>query len=119
MGTMRTQGLLLVFALLLVSVLGSGCMNLVPGDVTYQPGSLAFTIRSEGTLPDGVLEVAVFRLQDFKQAELYRNADSFPLKAGANEVTVPLTLQKGNYRCFIYISTGKTRYPVVIRDFEV
>jgi hypothetical protein len=119
MDSMRTQGLFLIFALIFVSVLGSGCMDQVPGDVTYKSGSLTFTIRSEEAIPDGVLEVAVFRLQDFKQVELFRNADNFPLKAGDNVVTIPLPLGKGNYRSFIYISSGTTRYPVVIKDFEI
>ena len=119
MDSMRTQVLFLIFALLLVSVLGSGCMNLVPGDITYKSGAVTFTIRSEDAIPDGVLEVAVFRLQDFNQVELSRNADNFPLKAGDNDVTIPIALQKGSYRSFIYISSGTTRYPVVIRDFEI
>jgi hypothetical protein len=119
MDSMRTQVFFLIFALLLCSVLGSGCMNLVPGDVTYKSGSLTFTITSDADIPDGVLEVAVFRLQDFKQIELYRNADNFPLHAGDNKVTLPLALQSGKYRSFIYISSGTTRYPVVIRDFEI
>jgi hypothetical protein len=111
--------LFLIFAILFVLVLGSGCINQVPGDVAYKSGSITFTIRSEEAIPDGVLEVAVFRLQDFRQVELFRNADNFPLKANDNDVTLPLALQKGNYRCFIYISSGTTRYPVVIRDFEI
>jgi len=116
---MRTQVCFLIFILLLFSVLGSGCINLVPGDVTYNSGSLIFKIRSEETIPDGVLEVAIFRLQDFKQVELSRNAVNFPLKTGENDVTIPIALQQGNYRCFIYISSGTKRYPVVIRDFEI
>jgi len=119
MDSMRTQVLFLIFALLVLSVLGSGCMNLVPGDVTYKSGSITFMVRSEEAIPDGVLEVAVFRLQDFKQEELSRNADNFPFKAGDNVVTIPLALEKGNYRCFIYISSKTIRYPVVIRDFEI
>ena len=119
MDSMRTQVCLLILTLLLCSVLGSGCVNQVPGNVTYQSGSLTFTIRSETAIPDGVLEVAVFRLQDFKQVELMRNADNFPLKAGDNTVTLPMALEPGNYRCFIYVSSGTTRYPVVIRDFEI
>jgi hypothetical protein len=119
MDTMRTQVFFPIFALLLCSVLASGCMNLVPGDVAYKSGSLTFTIRSEEAIPDGVLEVAIFRLQDFNQVELSRNADNYPLKAGDNEVTIPIALPGGNYRCFIYISSGNTRFPVVIRDFEI
>ena len=119
MDSMRTQGFFLIFALLLCSVLGSGCMNMVPGEVAYKSGLLTFTIRSEEAIPDGVLEVAIFRLEDFKQVELSRNADNFPLKAGDNEVTIPIELQRGNYRCFIYTSSGNTRYPVVIRDFAI
>ncbi|MEI6294407.1 MAG: hypothetical protein WCP36_12030 [Methanomicrobiales archaeon] len=119
MDSMRTQVFFLIFALLLCSVLGSGCMNLVPGDLVYKSGALTFTIRSEEAIPDGVLEVAIFRLQDFNQVKLSRNADNFPLKAGDNLVTIPIALQSGNYRCFIYISSGNTRYPVVIRDFEI
>jgi hypothetical protein len=116
---MRTQVTFLIFALIFVSVMGSGCMNLVPGDVSYKSGSLTFKIRSEEPVPDGVLEVAVFRLQDYNQVELSRDAENFPLKAGDNDVTIPLALGKGNYRCFIYVSSGSNRYPVVIRDFEI
>jgi hypothetical protein len=119
MDSMRTQVIFLIFALIFVSVLGSGCMNMVPGDVSYKSGSLTFKIRSEDPIPDGVLEVAVFRLQDYNQVELSRDAENFPLKAGDNDVTIPLALGKGNYRCFIYVSSGSTRYPVVIRDFEI
>ncbi|MCX6699110.1 MAG: hypothetical protein NTV68_04150 [Methanomicrobiales archaeon] len=119
MDTMRSQVFFLIFALLFVSVLAAGCINQVPGDVTYQSGSLTFTIKSEEPIPDGVLEVAVFRLKDFNQVELFRNADNFPLKAGDNVFTLPIVLQKGNYRCFIYIRSGTNRYPVVIRNFEI
>jgi hypothetical protein len=119
MDSMRIQVVLLILTFMLFSVLGSGCVNQVPGNVIYQSGSLTFTIRSENAVPDGVLEVAVFRLQDSRQVELLRNADNFPLKAGDNNVTLPMALGPGNYRCFIYISSGATRYPVVIRDFEV
>jgi hypothetical protein len=118
MDSMRTQVFLLMFTILLFLILGSGCVNQVPGNIMYQSGSLTFTIRSEDAIPDGVLEVAVFRLQDFRQVEISRNADNFPIKAGDNNVTLPMVLKPGNYRCFIYISSGATRYPVVIRDFE-
>jgi hypothetical protein len=116
---MRTQVFFLIFALLLCSVLGSGCMNMVPGEVAYKSGLLTFTIRSEEAIPDGVLEVAIFRLEDFKQVEISRNADVYPLMAGDNEVAIPIELQRGNYRCFIYTSSGNMRYPVVIRDFAI
>lgn len=119
MDNMRNFRLVLISVTMLLVILVTGCTNLVPGVVHYQPGSLEFTIRSEKAVPDGVLEVAIFRLQDFQQAELSRNAEIFPLTAGDNIVTIPVTLQKGKYRCFIYYSSGTIRYPVVIKDFEV
>lgn len=119
MHSMRTPVYFLIIAFLVMSVLGSGCMDQVPGDVTYQSGMLTFTVRCEEAIPDGVLEVAVFRLQDLHQVEIFRNADYFPLKAGENEISLPLSLKNGNYRCFIYIRSATTRYPVVIRDFEI
>jgi hypothetical protein len=119
MDTMRTQVFFLTSVLILFATLFVGCVNQVPGDVTYQSGNITFIIRSGEAIPDGVLEVAVFRLQDFHQVELSRNADNFPLKAGDNEVKIPISLEKGTYRCFIYTSSGTTRYPVVIRDFEI
>ena len=51
MDSMRTQVLFLIFALLVLSLLGSGCMNLVPGDVTYKSGSITFIVRSEEAVP--------------------------------------------------------------------
>ncbi len=119
MDHMRTQVFFLFIVLMFVLVLGSGCIDQVPGDVTYRGGTLTFTIRSEEVIPDGVLEVAVFRLQDYRQVELYRNAEYFPIKTGNNEITIPIELQNGNYRCFIYTRSGTTRFPVVIKDFEI
>jgi len=116
---MRIQVFFLMLTVLLSAVLGSGCINQVPGKVMYQSGSLLFTIRSEDEIPDGVLEVAVFRLENFRQVELSRKADNFPVKAGDNTVILPMELTPGNYRSFIYVSSRSTRFPVVIRDFEI
>ena len=78
MDSMRIQVVLLILTLMLFSVLGSGCVNQVPGNVMYQSGSLTFTIRSENAVPDGVLEVAVFRLQDFETGRTPEKRRQFP-----------------------------------------
>jgi hypothetical protein len=116
---MRIKGLLLLVLLLATGLTISGCTAVYPGDVSYQASTLRFTIQSDQVLPGAVLEVAVFRIGDGKQVEIFRNVDQYPLGAGNNPVTIPLKLVPGNYRCFIYVSSGTTRYPAVIRDFAV
>ena len=46
-------------------------------------------------------------------------SDHVPMHAGDTEVTIPASLGPGHYQCFIYTSSGSTRFPAVIRDFEV
>jgi hypothetical protein len=116
---MRTTGILLITLLLISGIISTGCTNVHPREVTYEDSMLRFNIQSDKAVPDAVREVAVFRLQGLEQVEIYRNADNFPLSPGDNPVTIPLNIGPGLYRCFIYTGSGTTRFPAVIRDFEV
>ena len=118
---MRGYTGILVLGILFIAILSPACttVNLVPGDVGYIKGNVSFLIESPTEIPDAVLEVAVFRIMDFGQAEVWRNVDAIPLHTGYNAVRLPAPLGKGNYRAFIYVTREHMRYPVVIRDFTV
>ena len=116
---MRITGVLVIGLILLATAEVSGCVSVYPGDVSYTGSGLQFTVQSSDAVPDAVLEVAVFREEGVSQAELYRNADYVPLKAGETVVTFPVLMRPGKYRCFIYTSSGSRRFPAVIRDFEI
>ena len=116
---MRLKGLLAIGMILLAAAGISGCVSVYPGDVSYAGSALHFSVQSNEPVPDAVIEVAVFREEGLSQVELFRNADHFSLNAGETDVMLPVPLKPGNYRCFIYTSSGTRRFPAVIRDFEV
>jgi hypothetical protein len=116
---MRNQACLLACLILLTAVLLAGCTEVLPGDVVYGGGNISFVTRSSDAIPDGVVEVAVFRIGDLNQAEVSRTVRNYQFTQGDNRYSDAVSLNPGTYRCFIYIRSAAKRYPVVIRDFSV
>jgi hypothetical protein len=119
---MRSAGiasLVLVFTVLLGAFVATGCVNVSPGDVAYTGQGLRFMVHSEEAVPNASVEAAVFRDNGLSREEIYRYSDHVPLHAGDTVVAFPVSLKPGHYQCFIYTSSGTTRFPAVIRDFEV
>lgn len=118
-GVTRLIIAVIVVIVFLGVVLATGCVSVNPGDVAYNGSGIRFMVHSDEVVPHASVEAAVFRNDGFSREEVYRYADHMPLHAGDTVVAFPVSLKQGHYQCFIYTRTGTTRFPAVIRDFEV
>ncbi|MGA2935255.1 MAG: hypothetical protein ABSD81_08895 [Methanomicrobiales archaeon] len=110
--------LLLVSFLALLS-LSPGCLSVSIVHVTYDGSSLHVQVTNTGVTGDAALQVNVFRFQDFRQVEVTRMTLPVRLESGTGTYTLPLTLDAGTYRLYLYVTSGNDRRASVIQDITV
>jgi hypothetical protein len=113
------SALLLVSLLALLS-LSSGCLSSASiGRVAYDGGMLQVQVTNSGGPGDAALQVNVFRFQDFRQVEVARRILPVTLGEGTGTYTIPLSLDDGTFRLYLYVITGSDRRAGVIQDITV
>ena len=110
--------LLLVSFLALLS-LSPGCLSVSIGSVAYDGSSLRVQVTNNGGPGDGALQVNVFQFQDFRQVEVTRISLPVHMETGTGTYSIPLSLNRGNFRLYLYITTGNDRRAGVIQDITV
>lgn len=109
---------LLVSFLALLS-LSPGCLSVSIGRVAYDGSSLQVQVTNTGGAADAALQVNVFQFQDFRQVGVSRNILPVRLERGTGTYTIPLPLNEGTFRLYIYVTTGIDRRASVIHDITV
>jgi len=110
--------LLLPVFLALLS-LASGCLSVSFGPVSYDGSTLQLQVTNTGAPVDAALQVSVYRFQDFRQVEVTRQILPVKLGQGLTTLSVPLALDEGSYRLYLYIIIDNARRASVIRDITV
>jgi hypothetical protein len=110
--------LLLVSFLALLS-LSTGCLSVSIGRVAYDGSSLQVQVTNAGEAADAALQVHVFRFQDFRQVEVTRETLPVRLEMGTGTYAIPLALDDGTFRLYLYVTTGNDRRASVIQDITV
>ena len=110
--------LLLVSFLALLS-LSAGCLSVSIGRVAYDGSTLQVQVTNAGGAADAALQVNVFRFQDFRQVEVTRETLSVRLERGMGTYSIPLALDDGTFRLYLYVTTGNDRRASVIQDITV
>jgi hypothetical protein len=121
MSTGRSVLLLGTFlALLSLSLsLSSGCLSASIGKATYDGSTLLVPVTNTGGSADAALQVNVFRFQDFRQVEVSRTIVPVTLRQGTGTYAIPLQLDDGTFRLYLYVITGSDRRAGVIQDITV
>jgi hypothetical protein len=109
---------LLVSFLALLS-LTPGCLSVSIGRVAYDGSSLQVQVTNNGGAADAALQVNVFQFQNFRQVEVSRSILPVRLERGTGTYTIPLPLNEGTFRLYIYVTTGIDRRASVIQDITV
>jgi hypothetical protein len=110
----------IVVASLLCVVVGlAGCLDEPIGQVTYDGQQLVIEAQNDGVSSQAVLEVKVYRAESLGQTEVFSKVEYVQFNAGANEFRVPVDLDSGTYKAYIYLSTENGRRGSVIRDLRV
>jgi len=108
-----------LLAFLAVLALSPGCLSTSIGPVAYDGKNLLVQVTNIGGPEDAALQVNVFRFQDFRQVEVGRWMLPVRLAQGTSTYTIPLALNKGNFRLYLYVTTGNDRRAGVIREITV
>lgn len=103
----------------IAAVLCCGCLTYSFGDVAYDDGSLDIEIINDGEPKDVSVQVTVFDLADFRQVEIGRYINYVSLETGDNSYSLPVELENGNYKLYLYILDDGRRSSAVIKDIEV
>jgi hypothetical protein len=109
-----TAGIILVLALLC-----AGCLSMNVGDISYRNHSVMVQITNTGDPADVSVQVTAYRIQDLHQ-QVYSIVESpATLRSGETDVMVPVGLEPGTYKPYIYIFRDGDRKTAVIRDITV
>jgi len=108
-----------VTSLLVILTLFAGCSSVAIGDVSYGNGTLAVPVTSTSGPSDAFIQVTVYTITDFHQEELITIQQPVSLATGINTLTVPLPLEPGRYKLYIYILKPDERQTATIRDIVV
>jgi hypothetical protein len=109
-----------LFGLFLILLLAAaGCTTLSVGNVSYGAGNLTVTIANSGEPVETGIQVRVYTLDEFEQHELLTTGTTVTLTGTGNEVTIPLRLDPGRYKIYVYLTTDGKRTAAVIRDITV
>ena len=110
---------LLACALVLILAAGTGCTSVTIGEVSYNNGTLTVPVTSPAGPVESFVQVTVYEIKDFHQQEMRTVQQPVTLAAGENPVQVPLSLDPGTYKLYVYILTPGERQTATIRDIVV
>ncbi|HVP95922.1 hypothetical protein [Methanoregula sp.] len=116
---MSGRGYLFLGLFLLLFLAAAGCTTYSVGDVSYQNGTLDVAVAGPGTPADVTVQVTVYSLTAYSQQELLTTWATATLTGSKNMVAVPLQLDPGNYKMYVYITENGRREAAVIRDITV
>jgi hypothetical protein len=105
--------------LFFVILLCAGCISVNTGDISYRNRSVMVQITNTGEPAQVTVQVTAYRIQDLHQ-QLYITADApATILNGETDVAVPIDLEPGPYKLFIYVISDGDRKTAVIRDITV
>jgi hypothetical protein len=113
------RSVLLLVSFLAILSLSTGCLSVSIGRVGYDGSALQVQVTNTGGATDAALQVNVFRFQDFRQVEVTRKTLSVRLERGTGTYAIPLALDGGTFRLYLYVTTGNDRRASVIQDITV
>jgi hypothetical protein len=113
------KSVLLPAAFLAFLILSPGCLSASIGRVAYDGSNLQVQVTNSGGAEDAALQVNVFRFQDFRQVEVARRVLPVRLETGTGTYSIPLALDQGTFRLYLYITAGNDRRAGVIREITV
>jgi len=113
------KAVLLFVSFLALLTLSPGCLSASIGRVMYNGSSLQVQVTNNGGPGDAALQVNVFQFQDFRQVEVTSITLPVRLEAGTGTYSIPLALDQGTFRLYLYVTTGNDRRAGVIQDITV
>jgi len=97
----------------------AGCTSLAIGNVAAARENLTVQVTNTGTPVDAGVQVRVYKIQGLGQKELTVTGVPATLKNGENTVIMPLHLEPGTYKIYIYVTVSNERQAASIKDLVI
>jgi hypothetical protein len=97
----------------------AGCMTASIGEVSYGQNNLHISATNQDPSVQAVLQVTVFRVENLVQTEILRKAEFIQFESGTHEYRMPVALDPGTYKIYIYITVNGDSKSRVVRDLVV
>jgi hypothetical protein len=110
---------LFLLGVVLLITLSTGCTSPAIGDVSYHNQGLSVHVSNIGDQFDGGIQLRIYEIKNLNQHELTVTGIPVSVKKGENEFTVPVTLEPGTYKIYVYLTEGGERKTASIRDIVV
>ena len=110
---------LIAVALLLLSAGIGGCLSMSIGDAVYTSGTIVVPVANTGSMGDAYIQVTVYQVKNLEQHEFTVLYTPVTLISGENRVIIPVNLEHGQYKLYIYLLRDGERQAAVIRDITV
>ncbi|MCX6691265.1 MAG: hypothetical protein NTW33_04245 [Methanoregula sp.] len=109
----------LVCMLCIILVLSAGCTSLAIGDVTPTDQGMKVHVTNSGDPITAGIQVRVFRIHELTQQELTNTGVTATLNQGENVVNVPVRVEPGTYKLYVYVTMNGERKTASIKDIVV
>lgn len=116
--TPRCSLILIVLSLLVFGCI-AGCLSYSFGAVAYDGEELDIQVFNAGEPREVVVQATIFQIKEFSQVEVYKKAEYRYLERGENEYRIPIDLEPGSYKIYLYVMIDGNRAATEIRDLEV
>ena len=107
-----------ILALTLISIC-AGCLSTGIGDTGYSNNSVTVNISHAAEPMEVSVLVTVYRITNMTQEKYTVVSAPATLGKGENVVAIPVRLDPGNYKLYIYVLSNGDRKTAVIRDIVV
>jgi hypothetical protein len=105
--------------LLALFSLFAGCLSTGIGDTWYSNNSVLVNVSHKGETADVSVQVTVYRIANLTQEKYIIASAPVTLVNGENTVAVPIRLEPGSYKLYVYVLGDGDRKTAVIRDIVV
>jgi hypothetical protein len=116
---MASRRYIFLGVLLCLCGITAGCMTASIGEVSYGQNNLYISATNQDPSAQAVLQVTVFRVQNLVQTEIFRQAEFIQFESGTHQYQMPIALNPGTYKIYIYITVNGDSKARVIRDLVV
>ncbi|MCX6686418.1 MAG: hypothetical protein NTV10_07270 [Methanoregula sp.] len=117
---MSVSRCLLLLAVVFLITLSAGCMSLAVGDVSYRnQQGLVVHVSNSGDPVDAGIQVRIYEIKDLNQRELTVTGIPVSVKEGENEFSLPVLLEPGTYKLYVYVTVNGERRTASIKDLVI
>lgn len=116
---MSVSRCLLLLAVVFLITLSAGCMSLAVGDVSYRNQGLVVHVSNSGDPIDAGIQVRIYEIKDLNQRELTVTGIPVSVKKGENEFSLPVLLEPGTYKLYVYVTVNGERRTASIKDLMI